>query len=241
MNYVKRAIIMAAGKGTRLMPLTEETPKPLISVNGTRMIDSIIEALFAKDIREIYIVVGYLKEKFEILKEKYPEIQFIENPYFDSANNISSLYVARDYTSEAIILDGDQMIYNPEILSKEFLYSGYNCVRTEEKTEEWVLELNGDTVVSCQKGSETGGWQLFSISRWSYEDGQRLKRLLELEFHEKRNRQVYWDDVPLFLHLDEFTLGIREMKKEDIIEVDSLEELIRLDSSYEKWSAYECV
>ena len=109
-NIVKRAIIMAAGKGTRMRPITNTIPKPLVKVNGKRMIDTVIEALHEQGIHEIYVVVGYLKEKFAELKADYPEINIVENPYFDVANNISSLYVVRDHLEEVIILDGDQLI-----------------------------------------------------------------------------------------------------------------------------------
>ena len=67
MSKVKRAIIMAAGYGTRLRPITLSTPKPLIKVNGIRMIESVIEALLKNDIREICVVTGYLAEKFDFL------------------------------------------------------------------------------------------------------------------------------------------------------------------------------
>ena len=69
-SLVKRAIIMAAGSGIRMHPLTEEIPKPLVKVNGKRMIDSVIDALHINGIEEIYVVVGYLKEQFEVLTEK---------------------------------------------------------------------------------------------------------------------------------------------------------------------------
>ena len=68
-HQVKRAVIMAAGTGTRMRPLTLTTPKPLIKVNGSRMIDTVIEALHENGIREIYVVVGYLKEQFQDLPE----------------------------------------------------------------------------------------------------------------------------------------------------------------------------
>ena len=66
------------------------------------------------------MVVGYLKEQFQILEQEYKGLKLIENPYYDTCNNISSLYVARKYIENAIILDGDQIIYNPEILAPEF-------------------------------------------------------------------------------------------------------------------------
>ena len=102
------------------LSLTLETPKPLIKVNGVRMIDTIIRGLHANGITEIYVVVGYLKEKFSELPSEYPGLTLIENPYWDTCNNISSLYCAREHLDDCIILDGDQMIYNAGILSREF-------------------------------------------------------------------------------------------------------------------------
>ena len=95
MHQASKAIIMAAGKGERMHPVTEKTPKPLIRVKGQRMIESVIEALRRNGITEIYIVVGYLKEQFEELAEQWPGVQLIENPYYETCNNISSLYAAR--------------------------------------------------------------------------------------------------------------------------------------------------
>ena len=179
MPKVERAIIMAAGLGNRMHPVTLTTPKPLVKVNGKRMIDTVIEGLHNNGISEIYIVVGYLKEQFAPLVTEYPGVRLIENPYFDTCNNIASLYVARDYIENAIILDGDQIIYNA--------------------------------------------------------DGKRLKHHLEVEFEQKQNRQIYWDDVALFCYPEEYRLGVRPMNKDDIIEVDNFSELLALDSSYKKY------
>ena len=160
MSKVKRAIIMAAGYGTRLRPITLSTPKPLIKVNGIRMIESVIEALLKNNIREIYIVTGYLAEKFDFLEEKYPEVTLIYNPYYSKYNNISSLYVARDHLKDVIILDGDQIIKNDKILDPNFEKSGYNCVWSEGYTDEWLLKVEKNTIVSC---SRNGGKQFGRI------------------------------------------------------------------------------
>jgi CTP:phosphocholine cytidylyltransferase-like protein len=232
MHKAVRAIIMAAGKGERMHPLTEKVPKPLIRVNGRRMIDSVIEGLRVNGIFEIYIVVGHLKEQFEELKILYPGVELIENPYYETCNNISSLYAVRDHLEDCMILDGDQIIYDPSILAPEFERSGYNAVWTDEETTEWLMTVENGIVTGCSRTGGSRGWQLYSISRWSAEDGAKLKKHLELEFDVKKNRQIYWDDVAMFCHPEEYTLGIRPMRAEDIIEIDSLEELIAADPTY---------
>ncbi len=232
MNRVKRAIIMAAGTGSRMQPVTLKTPKPLVKVNGVRMIDSVIAALHANGIHEIYVVVGYLKEQFAPLETQYPGLKIIENPYYDQCNNISSLYVAREHLQDTIILDGDQIIRNPEILSPEFQRSGYNAVWTDGETAEWLMQVENGIVKSCSRTGGVGGWQLFSVSRWSAADGSKLKKHLEEEFEVRRNRQIYWDDVAMFCHFEEYELGIRPMDQGDVLEIDGLDELIKADPSY---------
>ena len=146
---------MAAGIGKRMRPVTFETPKPLIKVNGVRMIDTVIEALHSNGISEIYVVVGYLKEKFYSLENEYEDLKLIVNPYYDKCNNISSLYVARNYISNAIILDGDQIIFDQNVLKTDFELSGYNAVWTDGVTNEWLMQVNENKIVkSC---SRTGG------------------------------------------------------------------------------------
>lgn len=233
MSKIERAIIMAAGLGNRLKPLTLNTPKPLIKVNGTPMIESVIDALLVNNIREIYIVVGYKKEQFEYLQDKYKGITLIENPYFDSCNNISSLYVAREHIENAIIMDGDQIINHPSILHTDFDYSGYSAVWTDEFTDEWLMQTGDNGLVtSCSRTGGTKGWQLYSISRWNKEDGKKLKKHLEYEFEINNNRQIYWDDVAMFCHFDDFKLGVYEINKDDMLEIDSLEELKQIDKGY---------
>lgn len=235
MHRVKRAIIMAAGMGQRLYPLTLDTPKPLIRVNGTTIIDTVIQGLHANKITEIYVVVGHLKERFKSLEKKYPGLRLIYNPFYRTCNNISSLYVARKYIEEAIILDGDQIIYNQDILKPTFEKSCYNAVWTDKPTEEWIMKVENGKVMCCSRTGGEKGWQLFGISRWTNEDGQKLKNHLEIEFEKKHNQQIYWDDVAMFCHSEEYELGIYEMKFGDVVEIDNLNELSELDVYYRKY------
>lgn len=235
MHTVKRAIIMAAGIGKRMQPVTFETPKPLIRVNGIRIIDTVIQGLNSNNIFEIYVVVGYMKEKFYSLEKEYPGVKIIENPYYNTCNNISSLYMVRDHIDDALILDGDQMIYNAAILQPEFERSGYNCVWTDTDTDEWLLTVENGIVKSCSRSGGKDGWQLYSISRWTTQDGKKLKKHLELEFELKKNQQIYWDDIALFCHPEDYHLGIQEMNRKDVIEIDSIYELAQLDNHYKKY------
>lgn len=232
MQYADKAIILAAGLGNRMRPITKYIPKPLIEVSGQRMIDTAIDALYINGIRQIYIVVGYLKEHFYILQQKYPNIQLIENPYYQTCNNISSLFTAREHLGNCIILDGDQIIYNDKILEPGFKKSGYCSIWTEEYTKEWLQTVKNDKVVSCCKTGGSHGWQLVSVSFWTKKDGYTMKELLETEFIKNNRTDVYWDDIALFLHPEKFNLGIRPIHPTDILEIDNYDELVKIDKTY---------
>ena len=115
---VKKAVFIAAGFGSRLAPITFNTPKPLVRVHGIRIIDRLIDACFCAGIDDIYIVRGYLAEQFDQLLYKYPNLKFLENPVYNEANNISSAYIARHLMENAYVLESDLLVSNPSIIKK---------------------------------------------------------------------------------------------------------------------------
>lgn len=112
---VKRAILLASGMGSRMSPITINTPKPLVRVCGKRIIDTILDALYAAEIKEIYIVRGYLGEQFDQLLKKYPTISFIDNPDYETMNNISSAVLAKDLFCNAYVSEADFYLKNPRL------------------------------------------------------------------------------------------------------------------------------
>ncbi|MHD0317366.1 sugar phosphate nucleotidyltransferase [Fusobacterium sp. THCT1E2] len=112
------AIIIAAGTGSRLRPLTYDIPKSLINVLGKPMLEKNIEYLIESNIKEIVIVVGYLKEK-------YKEVILIFNDKFYEYNNIYSFYLIREYLEDSYILDGDifitENIFNNSLKDSRYL------------------------------------------------------------------------------------------------------------------------
>ena len=231
-----KAIIMAAGSGRRLSPVTDTIPKPLINVNGKVLIESLLEALVQNGIKDIYIVVGYLKEQFAYLPEKYNSVSItlLENPYYSTCNNISSLYVARSFLGNCIITDGDLLIHNPNILETNFEASGY-CSTWADETTEWLKTIDdAGYVQSCGRNGGENGWQLYSVSFWTQEDGQRLCNHLEDIFERRKLKNLFWDDIPMFYFKDEYRLKIRQINPNDLTEIDNLQELIALDINYSK-------
>ena len=139
---VQRAVLIAAGFGSRMVPITLNTPKPLVRVNGKRIIDTILDALIAADINEIYIVRGYLGEQFDQLLYKYPNIRFIENPSYNESNNISSAMAARYLLSNAYVFESDLVLSNPKLIQKYQYRSNYLGIPME-RSDDWCFEEIG--------------------------------------------------------------------------------------------------
>lgn len=232
-HHAQRAIILAAGKGERLFPVTQQIPKPLVKVHGIAMIESAITTLRDHGIKEIYVVVGYLKDQFLDLEQRYPGLTLIDNPYYESCNNISSLYVARAHLHNVIIMDADQLIQNPAVLLPSFNQSSYCCFwQDNHHTTEWILERDEKRVTHCHRSGGRSGWQLQSVSFWSAEDGKKLQEDLQEVFINQGRKDLYWDDLALNVNPTRYDLGIRSIAPGDIVEIDSYAELLAWDDSY---------
>lgn len=230
-NYrVKRAIFIAAGFGSRLAPITFNTPKPLVRVKGKRIIDSLLDAVVEAGIEEIYLVRGYLWEQFDQLLYKYPNIKFIENPRYNESNNISSVYIARDLIRNSYILEGDLLLYNPKLIKKYQYNSNYLGVPVE-KTDDWCFYTENQKIVKMAIGG-TNCHHMYGISYWTEEDGKQLARDVEKVFNSPGGKERYWDQVALEYYKDNYSLTCRPCTFDDITEIDTFNELKAIDSTY---------
>ncbi len=234
---VRKAIILAAGFGQRLAPVTMNTPKPLVKVNGVRILDTLLDALYAKGITNITIVRGYKKEQFDQLLEKYPTISFIDNPEFNIANNISSLIRAVDLIDCCYICEADLYITNPEIINKYEYQSNYLGAKVTE-TDDWCFKKQNGYAAGYQMGG-TDCYQAFGISYWNGEDSEKLKADIKRVYDMRGGKENLWEQVPLKIMRKNYKLEIRKCHKSDIIEIDNFIELIAADPSYANYPGYE--
>lgn len=227
---VKRAVFIAAGFGSRLVPVTLNTPKPLVRVKGTRMIDTLLDAMCAAGIEEIVIVRGYLGEQFDQLLYKYPNIKFIQNDMYNEANNISSAVCAKKLLRNAYVFEADLVLYNPKLITKYQYTSNYLGVPTDV-TDDWCFEVEGDKIVKVMVGGRNC-CHMYGISYWNEEDGAKLERHVQEAFDMPGGHEKYWDEVPLSIFKDEYSVEVRRCTFEDIIEIDSYKDLKKIDSVY---------
>ena len=227
----KRAIFIAAGFGSRLVPITFNTPKPLVRVHGQRIIDGLIDACLDAGINEIYIVRGYLAEQFDQLLYKYPMIRFLENPVYNEANNISSAMVARYMLSNAYVFEADLLISNPKIITKYHYTSDFLAIK-KDRTDDWCFIVK-DGVIVEEKVGGLDCWQMVGISYWNEEDGHKLSDDIKMTYEQPGGKERYWEQVPLVFCKKHYKVEERECQENDIIEIDTFRELKAIDKTYD--------
>ena len=208
---VKRAIFVAAGFGSRMVPITLNTPKPLVRVNGTRIIDTLLDAAVEAGIPEIVIVRGYLGEQFDQLLYKYPNIRFVENPIYNEANNISSAVCVRYLLQNAYVLEADLLLRNKKLIRKYEYETNFLSIPVES-TDDWH--------------------QMVGISYWSEADGIKLANDLNEVYLSQGGKERYWEQVPLVYKKENYQVHVRECIAEDITEIDTFNELKAIDNRY---------
>ncbi len=230
---VKRAIFIAAGFGTRLVPITFNTPKPLVRVHGVRIIDRLIDACLAAGINEIYIVRGYLSELFDQLLYKYPMIKFLENPVYNEANNISSSLVARFLLSNAYVFEADLLISNPAIVKPYNYCSNFLGIK-KQRSDDWVVKVKDGIICEETVGGEGDDiYQMVGISYWDEEAGHKLSQDIQDVYQSPGGKERYWEQVPLVYKKEHYKVEIRECFDEDIVEIDTFNELKAIDRTYD--------
>ena len=228
---VKRAIFLAAGFGSRMVPITLNTPKPLVLVNGKRIIETLLEAVAEAGIEEIIIVVGYLGEQFEVLKKKYPNIKFIENKLYNEANNISSAYLIKERLENSYVLESDLVLYNKNLIRKYEYQSNFLGMYTD-RTDDWCFETKSG-IITKQKVGGLDCYQMIGISYFNEEDGKKLNVDIDRIYNMPGGKEKYWDQVPLDICKNNYKIMVRECQKGDIIEIDTFNELKKIDKIYD--------
>ena len=221
-----RAILMAAGMGTRLRPLTLNTPKSLIEVNGMSLLERQIINLKEVGIDEIIVLTGYLHEKFDDLVKKYNLIKVINDKYH-IYNNIYTMYLVREYLQDAFVIDADNYITRNFLPKTKPNTSIYYSACKENLVGEWILKYDNDGKifgVDIGKEGDKPNYIMSGASFWTAEDGALICKRVQEAIEVNNSTDIYWDNIAVdnFKNMDVY---IEKIESNDIFEIDSLEDL----------------
>lgn len=233
---MKQVIVMAAGLGTRLKELTKETPKPLLQVNGKPILETNIEYMIESGFDRAVIIVGYLKEKFFYLKEKYSgqiDIEFVINERYADFNTVRSMYCARTFFEcDSWFTTADNFLTVNLYQKYQADYSFY-LLRPSQyfDKEEWTVQLDANMRFVDVDLHGHDGCSYSGVSFWKLEDMFYIQqRLEEVDWEDKTTKKMYWDNV-LLPHLDEFAVHAKILENNtEFYEVDDQEDLLALSN-----------
>ena len=230
---VKRVVFLAAGFGSRMVPITINTPKPMVRVHGKRIIETLIEAVLAAGIEEIYIVRGYLGEQFELLQKKYPMIQLIDNPDYNGTGTISSFYYARNLLDHAYVMESDLVVTNPKVVRKYHYTSDFMGTKVDQ-TDDWFLKIDETGTINeiGVGGAGNNCFRLIGMSYWDGRDGQALAHDIREAYESPEGRKLPMSFVPFRVYRDQYKINIMPCNASDVIEIDSFAELQEYDEVY---------
>ena len=213
-----------------MYPITEVTPKPLIKACGKPFIETLIEGLLHRGVDNIFIVIGYKKEQFLYLADKYEKITFIENDRYMTENNISSVYLAREQlrSGSCYICDSDLFILDNSMFDVDLDYNCYYTKYVEGETPDWVFDTDENKMITCIKHGGHDQYQMIAIAHFTHEGANKLADAIEYEYGRPGYEGLLWDNV-CGRHLDEIGVGVYEISGEQLEECDTQEELAELE------------
>lgn len=228
----RNAIILAAGKSSRFAPFTYEKPKGLFCVRGEVLIERQIEQLRAAGIHEIYIVVGYMKEKFFYLEQKYSEVHLIVNNLFGKKGNLYSLYKAREYLSDTYICCADHYFLNNPFVEENTCNHSYRaCAYIEGKFSEFAVDISDANIVTEMQVGGEDGFAMVGHAYLNKSFSNRFRKILESEIDDFGVGNMFWEEF-YAKHIRELTFYAREFNIGEIIEFESIDDLRTFDSDF---------
>lgn len=230
MKYkVDNAVIMAAGTASRFAPISYERPKALIEVKGEILLERQIRQLLEAGIKEIILVVGYKKEQFMYLKDKFGVI-IVENNEYLTRNNNSSIYAVRKYLKNTYICSSDN--YFSKNPFEEYVDdSYYAAVYADGETKEWCMTEDKDGYIGSVTVGGKDAWFMLGHTFWSEEFSSKFLEILEKIYDLPETVDLLWESIYM-QHLDTLKMKMRKYEDDFIFEFDTLDELRVFDTSY---------
>ena len=219
-HHPRNAVILAAGYGMRMVPINTEEPKGLLEVKGETLIERLIKQLHEVGIQNIEIVVGFMKEHYEYLIDKY-NIKLIVNSHYKDWNNVFSLFLAKDYISDTYILPCDVWFKNNPFSTVED-ESWYLFGEKQVSGSNWQVKNNGKVRFNSSVGNKMIGLAYINETQ-----GRILSKRLENKINEER-RTSFWEDA--LEDRKDFLLSGKVIADDTHAEINSYEQLLDLDS-----------